>query len=337
MTQTSRIPLSVLDLSPIIQGGSVSQSFAHSRELAVLAERLGYHRYWLAEHHSMEGIASSATAVLIGYIAGVTEKMRVGAGGIMLPNHAPLTIAEQFGTLATLYPNRIDLGLGRAPGTNQETALALRRDEHDSARNYQANVHELQGYFDDENPAKPIKAIPGQGLKVPLWLLGSSLYSAQLAAKMGLPFAYAAHFTPDLLMQALEVYRREFVPSAALSKPYAMVCLNVIAADNHLQAERLFSSIQLHFANMIRGKPRPLPPPVDDVTKELAKHELYSVNHTLSLSIVGDKEDVRDGLQNLLQETGVDEIMINGQIFDHQARLRSFELIADIAPELGSA
>lgn len=197
-------------------------------------------------------------------------------------------------------------------------------------------MHELQGYFGEDTPERVIKAVPGQGLNVPIWLLGSSLYSAQLAAHMGLPFAFAAHFAPDLLMQALEVYRREFRPSPSLHKPYAMICLNVIAADTHLQAERLFSSLQLHFASMLRGNPGALPPPVDDITQVLAKHELYSVNHTLSLSIVGDKEDVRDGLQNLLQETGIDEIMINGQIFDHQARLRSFELIADIAPELDS-
>ncbi|MCD1126185.1 luciferase-like monooxygenase [Jinshanibacter sp. LJY008] len=334
MSNASSVPLSVLDLSPIVQGGTIPQAFTRSKELAILAERLGYHRYWMAEHHNMAGIASSATSVLVGYIAGATSTIRVGAGGVMLPNHSPLVIAEQFGTLASLYPNRIDLGLGRAPGTNQETAQALRRNGHDASENFPANIAELTGYFDDEKPTQTIKAIPGQGLRVPVWLLGSSLYGAQLAARMGLPYAFASHFAPDMMLQALELYRREFKPSADLKKPYAMVCVNAIAADTSAEAEYMFTSLQQHFVNMLRGTPGPLPHPVEDIHSVVAKHELYSANHTLSLSIIGDKNGVRNGLQNLLKETDADEIMINGQVFDHAARMRSFELIAEISADL---
>ncbi|GKX63281.1 LLM class flavin-dependent oxidoreductase [Pragia fontium] len=334
MSNSSSVPLSVLDLSPIIQGGTIPQAFSRSKELAIQAERLGYHRYWMAEHHNMEGIASSATSVLVGFIAGATSSIRVGAGGVMLPNHSPLVIAEQFGTLASLYPDRIDLGLGRAPGTNQQTSQALRRNDHDTVENFPSNVVELQGYFADEQPNQPIKAIPGQGLQVPIWLLGSSLYSAQLAAKMGLRFAFASHFAPDMMLQAITLYRKEFRPSANLSAPYAMVCVNAIAADTTEQATLLFTSLQQHFINMLRGTPGPLPPPVADINDIAAKHELYSANHTLSLSIVGDSDSVRTGLQNLINDTGADEIMINGQIFDHQARIRSFELIAQIRANL---
>lgn len=334
MSNSSRVPLSVLDLSPITQGGTIPQAFARSRELAILAERLGYYRYWMAEHHSMGGIASSATSVLVGYIAGATSTIRVGAGGIMLPNHSPLVIAEQFGTLASLYPKRIDLGLGRAPGTNQKTAQALRRNDHDTVEKFPDNVVELQGYFDDERPDQTIKAIPGQGLKVPIWLLGSSLYSAQLAAKLGLRFAFASHFAPDMMLQAIELYRKDFRPSAELKDPYAMVCVNAIAADTTEQAIGMFTSLQQHFINMLRGTPGPLPAPVADINSVAAKHELYSANHTLSLSIVGNQTEVRDGLQNLINDTDADEIMINGQIFDHQDRMRSLELIAQISSDL---
>lgn len=334
MSNSSRVPLSILDLSPIIQGGTIPQAFARSRELAILAERLGYHRYWMAEHHNMSGIASSATSVLVGYIAGATSTIRVGAGGVMLPNHSPLVIAEQFGTLASLYPNRIDLGLGRAPGTNQRTAQALRRNDHDTVERFPDNVLELQGYFDDERPDQAIKAIPGQGLKVPIWLLGSSLYSAQLAAKLGLRFAFASHFAPDMMLQAVELYRKEFRPSAELKEPHAMVCVNVIAAETTEQATKMFTSLQQHFVNMLRGTPGPLPAPVDDINAVAAKHELYSANHTLSLSIVGNSNQVRDGLQNLINDTNADEIMINSQIFDHQDRMRSLELIAQISGDL---
>ncbi|ANI30761.1 hypothetical protein PL78_13135 [Yersinia entomophaga] len=333
MTDKRLIPLSVLDLSPIAKGKTPRDAFHASLDLAQRAEDWGYQRYWLAEHHNMTGIASAATSVLIGYIASGTKKIRLGSGGVMLPNHSPLVIAEQFGTLASLYPNRIDLGLGRAPGSDQRTMMALRR--HLSGEdNFPADVRELQRYFAEAQPEQAVQAVPGQGLHVPLWLLGSSLYSAQLAAAMGLPFAFASHFAPDMLLQALKLYRENFKPSAEWSQPYAIVCVNVVAADSVQDARFLFTSMQQQFVNLRRGTPGQLPPPVQDMSSICSPAEQFGVDQALRLSIIGDESKVRHGLQSLLRETQADEIMINGQIFDHQARLRSFEIVAGLQQDM---
>jgi luciferase family oxidoreductase group 1 len=331
---TKNIPFSILDLAPVPQGAVPSQAFASSLDLARHAEAWGYHRYWLAEHHNMTGIASAATAVLIGYLAGGTQTLRLGSGGVMLPNHAPLVIAEQFGTLASLYPGRIDLGLGRAPGTDQRTMLALRRHLSSDVDNFPRDVQELLMYFDDVQPGQPVQAVPGQGLHVPLWLLGSSLYSAQLAALLGLPFAFASHFAPELLWQALKVYREEFTPSTSLTQPYAMICINVVAADSERDARFLFTSMQQQFINLRRGRPGPLPAPVEDIESLWSAGEQYGVEQALRMSVVGDRDQVRTGLQKVISDTGIDELMINGQIFDHQARLHSFELAISVREDL---
>ncbi|XBS70465.1 luciferase-like monooxygenase [Acerihabitans sp. KWT182] len=328
------VPFSVLDLSPVPQGSAPRQAFESSLDLARHAENWGYHRYWLAEHHNMTGIASAATSVLIGYIAGGTQTLRLGSGGVMLPNHSPLVIAEQFGTLATLYPGRIDLGLGRAPGTDQRTMAALRRHLAGDTDNFPRDVQELLMYFDDVQPGAPVQAVPGQGLHVPLWLLGSSLYSAQLAAALGLPFAFASHFAPDMLWQALDIYREKFTPSASLEKPYAMVCINVIAADSDRNARYIFTSMQQQFINLRRGRPGPLPAPVEDIESLGTSAERYGAEQALRMSVVGDRDHIRAGLQAILAETEADELMINGQIFDHQARLRSFEIAMSVRAEL---
>ncbi|WP_426817062.1 luciferase-like monooxygenase [Winslowiella sp. 2C04] len=336
MSDKKTVPLSVLDLAPIPQGSSARDAFHTSLSLAQQAEKLGYHRYWLAEHHNMTGIASAATSVLIGYLAAGTTTLRLGSGGVMLPNHAPLMIAEQFGTLESLYPGRIDLGLGRAPGSDQRTMMALRRHLSGAqADSFPADVAELVNWFDalqDEQP--PVQPVPGLGLKIPVWLLGSSLYSAQLAAQMGLPFAFASHFAPDLLFQALQIYRQNFKPSARLEKPYAMVCVNVVAAESDRDARFLFTSMQQQFINLRRGKPGPLPAPVENMDNLWSPSEQYGVQQALSMSIVGDSAKVRDGLASLIRETDADEIMVNGQIFDTGARLRSFELAMQAAQTL---
>lgn len=332
---TSRsVPFSVLDLSPIPTGATARDAFHRSLSLAQHAENWGFHRYWLAEHHNMTGIASAATSVLIGYIAGGTKTIRVGSGGVMLPNHAPLVIAEQFGTLESLYPGRIDLGLGRAPGSDQRTMMALRRSLHGEIDDFPQDVLELQRYFDEVTDDQHVQAVPGQGLHIPIWLLGSSLYSAQLAAKLGLPFAFASHFAPDMLHQALALYRSQFQPSVALAKPYAIVCINVVAADSERDARFLFTSMQQQFINLRRGKPGPLPAPVQDISDYWSGGEQYGVEQALRMSVVGDPTQVKSGLEALLRETQADEIMVNGQIFDHQARLRAFEIVADIKPRL---
>ncbi|MCL2891743.1 luciferase-like monooxygenase [Brenneria tiliae] len=320
------VPFSVLDLAPIPVGLTARDAFSRSLDLAQHAENWGYHRYWLAEHHNMTGIASAATSVLIGYLASGTQRIRLGSGGVMLPNHSPLVIAEQFGTLESLYPGRIDLGLGRAPGTDQRTMRALRRHLNAEIDDFPQDVQELQRYFADVQPGQAVQAVPGQGLRVPVWLLGSSLYSAQLAASLGVPFAFAAHFAPDMLLQALQIYRETFQPSAAHAKPYAMVCVNVVAADSDRDARFLFTSMQQQFINLRRGTPGPLPAPVEDMDAFWSPAEQFGVEQTLRLSIVGDRAKVRHGLQSLLRETQADEVMLNGQIFDHQARLRSFEI-----------
>ena len=324
------IPLSVLDLSPIVQGGSAAQAFRNSLDLARHAEQWGYHRFWLAEHHNMPGIASAATAVVIGHIAAGTSTIRVGAGGVMLPNHAPLVIAEQFGTLESLHPGRIDLGLGRAPGTDQVTARALRRDPVAAAENFPHDVMELQAYFAPVQEGQLIRAVPGAGLKVPIWLLGSSLFSAQLAAALGLPFAFASHFAPDYLMAALDAYRSEFRPSAALTHPYAMVGVGVFAADTDGEARRLVTSAQQQFVNLRRGMPGPLQPPVESMEGRWTPMEQAGVEHALAYALVGSPDTVRKRMDALIEATRADELMLTAQIYDHQARLRTFEIVANI-------
>jgi luciferase family oxidoreductase group 1 len=324
------LPFAVLDLSPIPAGQTAAEALRNSLDLARQAERLGYRRYWLAEHHNMPGIASAATAVVIAHIAGGTKTIRVGSGGIMLPNHSPLVIAEQFGTLAALFPGRIDLGLGRAPGTDGLTARALRRDLMSNAESFPNDVVELRGYFAPEQPGQKIRAVPGAGLKVPLWILGSSLYGAQVAALLGLPYAFASHFAPDGLLQALELYRERFEPSEQLARPYAMAACNVIAADSAERARLLFTSQQQAFVNLRRGTPGPFPAPVADLEAVTTPLERDSLARTLRYSFVGTPDEVADGLKGFVAMTGIDEVMISGPIFHHAERVRSFELAAGL-------
>jgi luciferase family oxidoreductase group 1 len=322
-------PLSILDLAPIVEGETVEGALRNSLDLAQHAERWGYNRFWLAEHHNASGIASAATAVVIAHIAGGTSTIRVGAGGIMLPNHAPLVIAEQFGTLAALHPGRIDLGLGRAPGTDQLTMLALRRD-HPGSDTFPQDVLELQAFLGDPTPGQPVRAIPGMGSHVPLWILGSSLYGAQLAAALGLPYAFASHFAPDALLPALEIYRDRFKPSEQLQQPYAMVAANVVAAADDDTACRLFTSVQQSFTNVLRGRRGQLPPPIDDIEDYWAPDEKARVTHMLSCSFVGSPQTVRSGLESFVEETGADELIVAAAIHDHAARLYSYELLSDL-------
>ena len=322
------VPFSILDLSPIVEGGTAAEALQRTLDLARHAERLGYHRYWVAEHHNMPGIASAATAVVIGHIAAGTSTIRVGSGGVMLPNHAPLVIAEQFGTLESLFPGRIDLGLGRAPGTDPLTARALRRGNLDSADEFPRDVMELQAYFRAGGPKQMVQAVPGAGLAVPIWLLGSSLFSAQLAAALGLPFAFASHFAPDHLAEALEVYRAEFRPSAAWPRPHAMAAIAVYAAATDEEAARLFTSLQQSFVKLRRGTPGPLPPPVDRMDGLWSPAERAMVTHAFSEAVVGSPATVTRGIAALLRRTGVDELMVTAAIHDHAARVRSFELVA---------
>lgn len=325
---------SILDLCPILRGGDAAQAFRHSLDLARHAEQWGYTRFWLAEHHNMPGVASAATAVAIGHIAAGTQRIRVGSGGVMLPNHAPLVVAEQFGTLDALHPGRIDLGLGRAPGTDMETARALRRDLNSNAMQFPQDVAELQAYLDDPTDDQRVRAIPGAGSKVPIWLLGSSLFSARLAAQMGLPFAFASHFAPEALFDALAVYRQHFQPSAQLQQPHAMAGVGAFIADSEEEARYLFSSVQQQFTNLRRGRPGPLPPPRDNMQEFWSPMEQHGVKEALRYSMVGTVETVRDQLRAFRDETQVDELMITGGIFDHDKRLRSFELAAKICAEL---
>ena len=321
------IPLSVLDLAPIIEGGSAAQAFANSLDLAQHAERWGFKRFWLAEHHSMAGVASAATSIVIAHVAAGTSTIRVGAGGIMLPNHSPLVIAEQFGTLASLYPGRIDLGVGRAPGSDQLTARALRRSPA-AADTFPQDVIELMSYFRAVQPGQLVRAVPGAGLEVPVWILGSSLFGAQLAAALGLPFAFASHFAPAMLDQALEIYRARFEPSEQLAAPYVMLGLNVFAAASDAEARRLFTSLQQAFINLRRGRPGPLPPPSEGFIDQILPHERMMLDEMLSAAVVGDPATVRQGIAAFVARTGADELMITSQAFDHQARLRSFEIAA---------
>lgn len=319
------VPLSVLDLAPITEGSDAAHSFRNSAQLAVHAEALGYHRFWMAEHHSMPGIASAATAVALAYVGSQTSTIRIGAGGIMLPNHAPLTIAEQFGTLESLYPGRVDLGLGRAPGTDQAAAYALRRNLASDHDQFPQDVVELMAYFNGENG--PVKAIPGAGLQIPIWILGSSLFGAQLAAALGLPYAFASHFAPAQMMEAIELYRRQFQPSQQLDRPYVMLGFNCIAADTDEEAQLLATSIQQAFVALRTGNPIPLPPPREGYADELPLQSRAILRQVLSCSAIGNPETVREAVERFLRQTQADELMVTSQVYDHQARLRSYELL----------
>lgn len=327
---------SLLDLAPIIQGSNAAEALQRSRELAQLAEKEGYTRFWLAEHHNMTGIASAATAVAIGYVAEGTRTIRVGAGGVMLPNHAPLVIAEQFGTLASLYPDRIDLGLGRAPGTDPMTLQALRRDPM-AADTFPQDVQELLHWFEPASPGQAVQAVPGAGLRVPVWLLGSSLFSAQLAAALGLPFAFASHFAPDHLMEALRLYRERFTPSQHLDRPHAMAAVPLFAADTQAEARRLMTSVQQQFIALRRGNPGPLKPPLDDIESRFSRAELAMAGHALREAVTGTPDQVEQGIRAFLERTDVDEIMLTGHIFDQRARLRSFEIGARACRAINAA
>jgi luciferase family oxidoreductase group 1 len=322
------IPFSVLDLSPVTEGSNASEALRRTLDLAQHAERWGYHRYWLAEHHNMPGIASAATSIVIAHVAAGTSTIRVGAGGIMLPNHAPLVIAEQFGTLESLFPGRIDLGLGRAPGSDQVTARALRRTLIGDVDAFPRDVLELMAYFQDPEPGQAVRAVPGAGLEVPVWILGSSLFGAQLAAALGLPYAFASHFAPAQMMEAIQTYRDNFRPSPELAKPYAMLGVNVIAADTDEEARRLLTSLQQAFVNLRRGRPGLLPPPLDGFEDQLEPFERAQLDQVLSASVVGSPETVRRGLEQFISRTGADEVIIAAQIFDHAARLRSYDITA---------
>jgi luciferase family oxidoreductase group 1 len=324
-------PVSVLDLSPITVGSTAAQALHNSLDLARHVERWGYRRFWLAEHHGMSGIASAATSVAIAHVAGGTKTIRVGSGGVMLPNHAPLVIAEQFGTLESLFPGRIDLGLGRAPGTDPLTARALRRGLADSVDTFPSDVIELQGYFHPEKLGGSVRAVPGAGLNIPVWLLGSSLYSAQLAAELGLPFAFASHFAPDHLATALSLYRNNFNPSPAQAHPYSMAAVAVCAADSDADAAHLFTSLQQSFVNLRRGTPGPLPPPVTSMAGRWSTLEQAGVEHAFAEAIVGAPGTVRKAITSFVERTGVDELMVTASIYDHAQRLRSFEIVADVA------
>jgi luciferase family oxidoreductase group 1 len=327
---------SVLDLSPIVEGGDARRALLETTAFARAADRLGFKRFWVAEHHNMPGIASAATAVVIGQIAGATERIRVGSGGVMLPNHAPLVIAEQFGTLEALYPGRIDLGLGRAPGTDGETARALRR-YFEGADRFPQDVLELQALLGDPFEGQRVTAWPGAGSKVPIWLLGSSLFSAELAAQLGLPFAFASHFAPELLMQALQTYRAGFRPSEQLDRPYAMAAFNVFAAETDAEAARLSTSMQQAFAAVVAGKPGRLKPPVDDITAVLDARQIAAVGSRLTYAAIGGRETVRAKLEAFIALTGVDEVMTTGMIHDLDARIRSLEITAGAVAGIRSA
>jgi luciferase family oxidoreductase group 1 len=334
-------PLSVLDLSPILQGGDASQSLRNTLDLAQHAERWGYRRYWLAEHHNMPGVASAATAVVIAHVAGGTSTIRVGAGGVMLPNHAPLVIAEQFGTLAALHPGRIDLGVGRAPGSDQLTARALRRTLAGDVDEFPQDVLELMAYLGDPQPGQAVHAVPGEGSKVPVWILGSSLFGASLAAALGLPFAFASHFAPAQMDEAVALYRGRFQSSEYLERPYVMLGLSVVAAETDAEARLLASSLQQAFVNLRTGRPGPLPPPVEGYEEQLDPAAQALLRQTLSCAVIGGPETVKRGLADFAARTGADELMITAQIFDHAARLRSFEIAAKardaLASEAGAA
>jgi len=327
------VPVSILDLVPVILGETPREALRKSLDLAQHAEKFGYTRYWVAEHHNMTGIASAATSVVIGYLAGGTSTIRVGSGGIMLPNHSPLVIAEQFGTLESLFPGRIDLGLGRAPGTDPRAARALRRDPS-AADTFPQDVVELQSLLAPAVSGQAVRAVPGAATEVPLWILGSSTFGAELAAALGLPYAFASHFAPDALLAALEVYRMKFKPSKQLDQPYVMVGVNVVAADTDEEARRLFTTVQQSFTNLVRGAPGKLQAPVDDIDEYWTSAEKWQASHMLQYSIVGSPETVRQGLDQFLHLTNANELMVVTSLYDHAARIRSYELVAELAREM---
>jgi luciferase family oxidoreductase group 1 len=328
------LPFSILDLSPIIEGGDAAQALRNTIDLARQAERWGYRRYWLAEHHNMPGIASAATAVVIGAVGAATSTIRVGSGGIMLPNHSPLVVAEQFGTLESLFPGRIDLGVGRAPGTDPSTAAALKRHADGDGDEFPRELMELMAYFRPAQPGQRIRAVPGAGLSVPIYVLGSSLFGAQLAAALGLPYAFPSHVAPADMMEAIALYRSRFKPSDQLARPHVMLGVNVFAADTDEEAHRLFTSVQQAFVRLRRGEPGPLPPPVADVEPLLTPRERAMLDHALSVSFIGTPETVRRGLESFVARTAADELIVVSQIFDHGARLRSYELTARVRDAL---
>lgn len=327
------VQLSVLDLAPITRGGSVAETLHNTVQLAQHVERLGYRRFWLAEHHGMPGIASAATAVLIGHVAGATSTLRVGAGGIMLPNHAPLMVAEQFGTLEALYPGRIDLGLGRAPGSDGPTARALRRTMHSDPEAFPQDVEELRRYFKGTGA---VKAVPGDGCDVPLWILGSSLFGAQAAAALGLPYAFASHFAPGQMMEAIAVYRESFRPSEQLAEPYVMLGYNVIAADTDAEARLLATSLKQAFVNLRLGRPSTLPPPNPIFDEQLPPQAHAVLDSVLSAAAIGGPDTVRESMLSFAAKTGADELIVTSMLYDHAARLRSFELLAELRADLAA-
>ncbi len=325
------IPLSVLDLSPIIEGGDASDSLRNSLDLAQQTEKLGFNRYWVAEHHGMAGIASAATSVVIGHIAAGTSTMRVGAGGIMLPNHSPLVIAEQFGTLASLFPDRIDLGLGRAPGTDMATAQALRRDLNSSSERFPQDVMELMGYFQPAEPGQRLRAVPGAGTRVPVWILGSSMFGAQLAAELGLPYSFASHFAPGQLMDAIKIYRERFKPSEHLEKPYVMLGFSVFAADSEEEGKFLSSSWQQAMIALRTGRPGKLPPPVAGYLESLDPMQRSMIQDSITCSAIGNPEQVEQQMSAFIEKTAADELIITSQSYHHAARVHSYEIVAEIA------
>lgn len=334
--KTPAIPFSVLDLATVTEGATLKETFAKSLELAQHAEKLGYNRYWLSEHHNMISVASSATSILIGYIAGGTSTMRVGSGGIMLPNHSPLAVAEQFGTLESICPGRIDLGLGRAPGTDQLTAMELRGGRYQTAEDFPQNILKLQTYFSKENSNSKVRAIPGEGQNIPIWILGSSTDSAQLAGFLGLPYAFASHFAPAQFFAAIDLYRKTFRPSEALDKPYIMPCVNVIAADTDEEANRLATSLYQMFIGIITGKRTRLQPPVDNMKDLWTEYEEEAAKQMLQLSFIGSPVTIKTKMKDFSEQTGMNEIMVISNIFDQKAKLHSYKLFADVMKEIGS-
>lgn len=326
----SSIKYSVLDLVPIVEGISTKEAIDRSVDLAQHAERYGYQRFWISEHHNMESLASSSPVILINQVAQNTQSIRVGSGGVMLPNHAPLVVAEQFGTLASIHPNRIDLGLGRAPGTDQRTAMALRRYQQETVQDFPNNIDELQMYLSEENSTAPVRATPGEGLDIPLYLLGSSTFSAQLAGKKGLPYAFASHFAPTHLHDALRLYHQHFKPSAQLEKPYTMACLNIIAADTDEEAEYLATSAKKFMLGVIRNTRKPLPPPVKSMEGEWSTLERMQIEKMMFYSFIGSKETIAQGLQTFVEETRVNEIIVIANIYDQAARLKSYQLVSEV-------
>jgi luciferase family oxidoreductase group 1 len=329
------VPLSVLDLSPIAEGSDAGQALRNSLDLARHVEALGFRRFWMAEHHNLPGIASAATAVALAHVAAGTDHIRIGAGGIMLPNHAPLVIAEQFGTLAALHPGRVELGLGRAPGSDQLTAQALRRNLAGGADEFPQDVVELMSYFQPVQPGQHVQAVPGAGLQVPIWILGSSTYGAQLAAILGLPFAFASHFAPAMMQQAIAIYRERFRPSAQLATPNVMLGVNIVAAETDAEAKFLFSSLQQSFLNIRSGRPGRLPPPVADFERRIDRYGAAMLTDALSCAVVGSSDTVRRGIEDFVGRTGADELMVTANIFDHAKRKRSFEIVAEVHGEMG--